>query len=223
MIKRGGLGAIATLQQIFDRNREFFKLVKVNRVEVAADGSSYKAECETAEDGLECFVNFSFNGDLESQCMPGDVWLCAFVNGDLNQGFLLQRIHNMTAPLHPKSRGGDTVLGSRPKKKIHLSNDHEATLMNSAVLGPELVAWLLKLSSEVKGLADKINSLVTWAAAHTHVSAAPASPTTPPAPPPTTTAAPEKLAVTALEATTETDKFLSDLVFIQEKGLKNSP
>ena len=74
----------------------------------------------------------------------------------------------MTDPLHPKAREGETVLSSRKGKKINVSNDHTAKLTENAVLGPELVKWLLKLTSEIKSLADDLESLKNTYNSHNH-------------------------------------------------------
>ena len=224
MIKRKAHGEIALFKQLFSDNRDFFRVVRILKEEMATDGSSYHLQAETVQDGLECLVNSSFDPAVQSPIQKNDLWLCAFINGDLRNGILIQRIHNITAPLHPKVvREGETVLSSRKGKRINVSNDHSATLTESAVLGPALVKWLKKLTTEVKSLADDINSLAGNLRTHTHVGGPPGSPTGPPTPPATASATPEKTAITNLEAKTETDKFLSDIFYIQEKGLDNSP
>ena len=200
-----------------------FHLVKLlKNQEVAMDGSSYQVEAETIPEEYDCLLTVTQNENLEGGIAENQIWLAGFIDDNLNNGFLIRKIVNDQFKLHPKSKEGETVISSLPKKKINLSNDHTATLTENAVLGPELVQWLLKLTSEVKGLADKINSLKNWATTHTHPTAATGPPSTPTIPP-TTTATPEKTAVTQLEQTTETAKFQSDLVFIQEKGLPNKP
>ena len=224
MIKRKTHGEIALFKQLFSDNRDFFRVVRILKEEMATDGSSYHLQAETVQDSLECLVNSSFDPAVQSPIQKNDLWLCAFINGDLQNGILIQRIHNLTAPLHPKLvNSGETVLSSREGKRINVSNDHSATLTESAVLGPALVEWLKKLTKEIKGLADDINSLAGNVRTHVHPTTTPGSPTLAPTPPNTVTSAPEKTAITNLEAKTETDKFLSDLFYIQEKGLNNSP
>ena len=200
-----------------------FHLVRIlKNQEVAMDGSSYQVEVETIPEEYDALVHVTQNENLEGGIAENQIWLAGFIDDNLNNGFLIRKIVNDQFKLHPKAKMGETVVSSLPKKKINLSNDHTAKLTENAVLGPELVKWLLKLTAEVKGLADKINSLKTWATTHTHPTAATGPPSTPTIPP-TTTATPEKTAVTQLEQTTETDKFQSDLVFIQEKNLTNKP
>ena len=221
-MQKKGIGQVALYKQLFRDNRDFFRVVRIIKEEVASDGSGTMCQAETVTDGLECLLSLSWDPALQSPIQMGDLWLAGFVNGDLNNGFALQRLYNEKDKQHPKTvMGGATVLSSRKSKKIHVSNDHEATLTQSAVLGPALVEWLLKLTAEVKGLADAINSLKDWSAAHIH--GTPAGPSIMATPPPTATATPEKTAIGQLEQETETDKFLSDLLFIQEKGLTNSP
>ena len=216
-------GEISVYRQLFADNRDFFRIVRIVKEELATDGSSYRLQAETVQDGLECLLNSSFDPALQSPIKEGDLWIAGFINGDLQNGILLQRLHSLADPLHPKAVMSETVLSSRKGKRINVSNDHGATLTENAVLGPALVVWLKKLTAQVKGLADGINSLAQHGRTHTHVSGAPGTPTATPVPPATATATPEKTAITNLEADTETSKFLSDLLFIQEKGLDNSP
>ena len=213
-----------------DKLRQIFKdptasltlqIVRINKIEVAMDGSSYQAECETLPDEYEFLATITQNENLEGGVAEGQLWLAGLVGNDLNNGFLIRKINNDKSKLHPKAKEGGTVLSSQPGKNVYVSNNHDAVLHQAGILGPELVKWLLKLSSEVKGIADKVNSLKNWATTHAHPTAA-IGPASPPIVPPTTTATPEKTAITQLEAKTETDKFLSDLFFIQEKG-KNNP
>ena len=171
-MKKQSIGQVALYKQLFRDNRDFFRVVKILGEEVATDGGSYHLQAETVTDSLECLLNMSFDPALQSPAKKDDIWLAGFVNGDLNNGIAIQRLYNMTAPLHPKAREGETVLSSRKGAKINVSNDHTATLTENAVLGPELVTWLLKLSAEVKGIGDKVNSHVSWARTHLHTSGA---------------------------------------------------
>ena len=209
-----------------------FHLVRIlKNQEVAMDGSSYQVEVETIPEEYDALVHVTQNENLEGGIAENQIWLAGFIDDNLNNGFLIRKIVNDQFKLHPKAKMGETVVSSLPKKKINLSNDHTAKLTENAVLGPELVKWLLKLTAEVKGLADKINSLKTWAGTHTHLGkflpnpdpTNPGLPTLTPIPPPTTTATPEKTAVTQLEQAIETNKFLSDLIYFQEKNLTNKP
>ena len=223
MIKRQSVAHLGTLKQIFKDNRQFIHVVEILEEEMALDGGSYNLKVEIVYNAHECFVNCTFNPHLHGPVLKGDIWVCCFINGDLRHGFLLQKISNLNCPIHPKAREGETVLSSRANKKINVSNDQGAMLDQNAVLGPKLVEWLLKLTEEIKNLADDIESLKTWATSHIHTSAAPGSPTTMPVVSPTTSTAPEKTAIQQLERETETKKFLSDLLYIQEKDLTNSP
>ena len=212
-----------------------FHLVKLlKNQEVAMDGSSYQVEAETIPEEYDCLLTVTQNENLEGGIAENQIWLAGFIDDNLNNGFLIRKIVNDQFKLHPKSKEGETVISSLPKKKINLSNDHTATLTENAVLGPELVKWLLKLTAEVKGLADELNSLNSKFLNHAHPTAAVGIPSYPgpfPAGTPPHRSNPlnsnpansEKTAITQLEQTTETDKFNSDLVFIQEKGLPNKP
>ena len=227
-------GQIALYKQLFRDNRDFFRIVRVTKVEVATDGSGTMLQCETVTDGLECFVSLSWDPALQSPVNEMDLWLVAFINGDLNNGIAIHRLYNMKDKQHPKGVMEDwTILSSREKKKVGVSNDHMATMTESAVLGPSLVVWLLKLTEQIKSIADDLESVKNTYNRHNHnyidTIGGPSVPV--PTPKVTTantgvsavTTAPEKQAIVNLERKTETDKFLSDLLFIQEKGLTNSP
>ena len=232
-MKKQTIGQVALYKQLFRDNRDFFRIVKILGEEVASDGGSYHLQAETVTDSLECLLNMSFDPALQSPAKKDDIWLAGFVNGDLNNGIAIQRLYNMTAPLHPKAREGETVLSSRTGKKINVSNDHTATLTENAVLGPELVKWLLKLTAEIKSLADDLESLKNTYNSHNHnYIDTIGGPTTPVPTPKITTAnagqssvttAPEKSKIEGIEQEGETDKFLSDLLFVQERKLPNSP
>ena len=154
------IGNIGLYKEIFKDDRDFLRVVRVEKVEVATDGSGTRMLCETVIDSLECFIALSFDPALQSPPEKGDLWLAGFINGNLNQGIAIQRIYNLPDPAHPKTvMEGHTVLSSRVKKKVMISNDHKAEMTENAVLGPELVKWLLKLTEEVKGIADDLETL----------------------------------------------------------------
>lgn len=217
MQKKQIVSGLSVYKQLFRDNRQYFVLVKIVEVEVAEDGASVQVTAEDVLNGHEHFFNASFDSALQGAILKNELWVACFANGDTSYGFLIQKVANEKHTIHPKARQGETVLSCTQGKKVNISSNHEAVLDQSAVLGPELVEWLLKLTAEVKGLANKINSLSQWAATHTHPVVSVGSPTGPPVVPATTTATPEKTAIEAIEPESETDKFLSDFCFIQER------
>ena len=208
---------------LFKDRRQFIQLVRIKDVpEIAMDGSAYQYEAETLPELYDCLITVTQNENLQGGIQTGQVWLACFYNGDLNRGFLLRQLIDMKYPLHPKSKEGETVISSVPNKRINISNDPTAALTEPIPLGNELVTWLLKLTEQIKSLANDVESLNTWASTHTHPTAAIGPPSVPVVPP-TVSTTEEKTAIERLERETETAKFLSDLAFIQEKSLKNSP
>ena len=167
-MKKQTIGQISLYRQLFKDNKDFLRLVKILDEEMAVDGGSYQVKAETVTDSLECLLNMSFDPALQSPAQRDDIWLAGFINGDLNNGIAIHRLYNISSPLHPKSREGETVLSSRKGKKINVSNDHTATLTENAVLGPALVTWLLKLTAEIKSLADDLESLKNTYNSHNH-------------------------------------------------------
>ena len=131
-----------------DRLRQIFKeptadlslqiVMLTEELEVATDGSIYQHSAETVPDRLECLVTVTQNENLEGGILKDQLWLAGFINNNLNHGFLIRKIVNDPFPLHPKSKMGETVLSSVPKKKINISNDHKAMLKENAVLGQDL-------------------------------------------------------------------------------------
>lgn len=216
-----------------DRLRQIFKeptadlslqiVMLTEELEVATDGSIYQHSAETVPDRLECLVTVTQNENLEGGILKDQLWLAGFINNNLNHGFLIRKIVNDPFPLHPKSKMGETVLSSVPKKKINISNDHKAMLKENAVLGQELKTWLKELVSEVKSLARDVESLKTSYNGHTHIGGLPGSPTATPLPVSTVSTTGEVTNLNTLEADERIDKILSDLLFIQEKALDNSP
>ena len=224
MKKRQNISQLSLYRQLFRDNRQFIRIIKVLEEEMATDGASYQLEVETIPDGHQCLVNYSHPPDLTGPAKKDDLWLAIFLGGDLNNGYLIQRLANMSFPIHQKTRMGETVLGCRRGKRINLSNNSEAKLTENLMLGPEFVVWLLKLTEQIKSLADDIESLKNSFNRHQHsVAAQPGPPTGIPTFGNTglslITTSTEKTKITELEQTTETDKFLSDLAYIQEKGL----
>ena len=191
--------------------------------EVAMDGTAYQHSAEIVPDRLECLVTVTQNENLEGGILKDQLWLAGFINKNLNHGFLIRKIVNDPFPLHPKSKMGETVLSSVPKSKINISNDHKAMLKENAVLGQELKAWLKELVAEVKSLAGDVESLKNTFNSHTHATSAPGTPTGPALPISTVTTAGETTKLNTLEGDQRIDKILSDLLFIQEKNLDNSP
>ena len=196
------------------------------------DGGSFQHSAETVPDRLECLVTVTQNENLEGGILKDQLWIAGFINNNLNHGFLIRKIINDPFPLHPKSKMGETVLSSVPKKKINISNDHKAMMKENGVLGQELKTWLVELTDEVKSVAgdvesikNKLNSLIAKYNTHTHVDpvsgvVAPTASVETPTPATTT---PEQTALDALKEDMRIDRILSDLLFIQEKDLENSP
>ena len=210
-----------------------FKLAKIlEEPEVANDGSAFQVQVEIVPEGYETLITVPQNENLEGGLQKEQLWIACFLHsGNINNGFLLKKVITQPDPLHPKSKMGETVISSIPKKKINISNDHSAQLTENAVLGQALKAWNVRLCEEIISLADdieaiknKLNSLIGKYSSHTHVVAfGVASPTPMTETPTPTTTATEKSKVNTLKGDPETDKWLSDLAFIQEKGLTNSP
>ena len=217
---------ISKLRQLFkEPTRDLsIQIVRLgDESEVAMDGTAYQHSAETVPDRLECLVTVTQNENLEGGILKDQLWLAGFVNRNLNHGFLIRRIVNDPFPLHPKSKMGETVLSSVPKAKINVSNDHKAMLKENAVLGQELKTWLKELVTEVKSLAADLESLKTSFNSHTHPSSAPGSPTGPAAPLSAVSTTSETTKLNTLEGDERINKILSDLLFIQEKNLDNSP
>ena len=207
-----------------------FHLVRIlKNQEVAMDGSSYQVEVETIPEEYDALVHVTQNENLEGGIAENQIWLAGFIDDNLNNGFLIRKIVNDQFKLHPKAKMGETVVSSLPKKKINLSNDHTAKLTENAVLGPELVKWMLKLTAEIKAIGDKVNSLNTWAISHTHIASGPGSQPTPANISYSITCSSrnnsysQKAKIVQLEQAIETNKFLSDLIYFQEKNLTNKP
>ena len=213
-----------------------FHLVRIlKNQEVAMDGSSYQVEVETIPEEYDALVHVTQNENLEGGIAENQIWLAGFIDDNLNNGFLIRKIVNDQFKLHPKAKMGETVVSSLPKKRINLSNDHTAKLTENAVLGQELVKWMLKLTTQIKSIADKLTSLDGGFQRHIHAttSGTTATPIAPRPPTwmagdgdtaiPTTTATPEKNAIAQIEQAIETNKFLSDLIYFQEKNLTNKP
>ena len=233
MIKRQSIGQLNLYKKMFAENREFVRLARVLNVEIAKDNSSYNVFCETVDDAREFFATYSFNSAVQGQVLKNELWVVLFLDGDINQGLLVTKLHNLDDKFHPKAGGGNTVLTCPPGgKKIHISNNPTAILNENAVLGQALRAWLIRLCDQVRSLADdvesiknKLNAHITKYNTHVHIASGPGAPTAPTVSvdtPSAVTTAPEKTAVGTLKSDAELDKLLSDLCFIQERD-KNTP
>lgn len=221
MEKTQSIADINLFKQIFSDTRQFIHIVKIIDQEVDTEGGSYNLNVNIINTDYDTYLNASFDQSIQGAILKNDLWLACFINGDINNGFLLRKLCNLECKVHPKARMDETVITSAKGKKINISNDPSAKLGENAVLGKELVAWMLKVTSEIKSIAGKITSLNT--AINTHIHTAPTGPTTPNIIPSFTTGVAEGIALNQLELKIQTDKFLSDLFFIQEKSLKNSP
>jgi len=223
MIERQNIADLALFQQLFADNRQFVHIVEILEEEMATDGSSYQLRAETVIDRHECLLDCSFNPHLHGPALEGDLWLAIFVEGDLNNGFLLQKLNNMKCLIHPKAREGETVLSSRKGKKINISNDPTAMLTENGVLGQELKSFLKELVTAVDQIRGELDKVILWATSHTHISASPGSPTAPAVPVLSANTTVPKNTLAIQKEDRSLDKLLSDLVYIQEKKLPNSP
>ena len=223
MRKRANIANIDLFKNIFEKNREWLALCRVAEEEVAQDGSSYQVKVRTVISQIQALVHVTHDPALQSAAKKDDLWLCCFLNGDYNQGFLIQRLATQAQPLHPKSKEGETVLSSRPGKNINLSNSPEAELTEPAVLGNVLSAWLVKLCEQINSIASDLESLKTTYNTHTHpVTLAPPLATPPLLSQSLVTTAPERLQINMLKGEAEQTKLKSDLVFVQERGKKGN-
>ena len=206
-------------------NREWISLCQVMEEEMAMDGSAYQVKVETIPLGKEALVNVTRDPAISSPARPGDLWIVCFLSGNYNNGFLIKQVTSMEEKIHPKSVDGETVVSSRENKKINISNDPKAKLDEPLLLGKTTSEWLVKLVKEVKKINDKVETLNSKYKTHIHTS----SSLTPQLPIPA--AEDPQLAadpltdrnLTNLESDPEQEKLKSDLAFVQERGLQNSP
>lgn len=220
MIRKQGLADISMFQQVFRDNKQFINIVKIVDQEVDTEGGSYNLNVNLVNTDTDTYVTATFNPSIQGPILKNELWLACFINGDLNNGFLIKRICNVECKLHAKARVDETVVTSKKGKNINLSNNTDAKLKENAVLGKELVSWMLQVTSQIRSLATKIDVMNAQILAHTHIVTLPTLPNTPPTGWVPVVATDVTIAITRLETFIETDKFLSDLVFIQEKGLK---
>ena len=114
----------------------FIGIVKIlENKEIATDGSAYQVTAELVPEGYECLVNVTQNENLQSGIKAGQLWLTGFIEGKINEGFLIRQIVTIPDPLHPKARMDETVISSLQGKNINISNNQEAVLNENAVLG----------------------------------------------------------------------------------------
>ena len=206
MLPKKQKASLASIAQMLAVRKQFLHIVRVIDEEMAEDGGSYQLLVELVQNSHECMVNCTFDPHLYGPAKKNDLWIAGFAQGDLNNGFLLQKLANLEDKIHPKARQDETVLSSRPKKRINISNDPRAQLTEPAVLGEQLRLWLVTLTEQVISLANSYNS-------HSHVSHG--SPT------PAQTAV--QATLNTLKTQQRTAQWLSDLLFLQEKNLTNSP
>lgn len=225
------------LQELCRDKREWLSLCKIIEEEMASDGSAYQVLATTIPNQVEVLLTVTSDPAINSPARKDDLWICVFLEGDFNKGFLIQKITNMDQVLHPKAKEGETVVSSRPQKKINISNDHSAVLDEPALLGKTSSEWLVKLCEVIKSIAADLESLKLTYNAHTHafahvhtppnagISTGPAIPanTITPTSASIVTTTPEQGELDTLKSDNEQNKLKSDLVFIQEKKLTNSP
>lgn len=208
----------ALFSQIFNENREWITLCQIMEEEMAMDGSAYQVRVETIPLNREALVHVARDPAISSPAREGDLWICCFLKGDHNNGFLLQKVTNMNEKIHPKSVEGETVVSSRKEKNINLSNNPLADLDNPVLLGKVTSEWLVKLTKKIEDLTDDLNALVAKYNAHLLL---PQTTSTLPAQIPNQgTASTVKVELGTLKSDAEQTKLKSDLVFVQERGLK---
>lgn len=218
MIKKDTLINLGMFKQLFEDKINSISLVEVIEEEIAKDGSAYTVRCLTHPEGLECHLNLPSYAEVSAQAIKGDLWLAVFINNDIDQGFLVSPLNNSLRTMHPKARDGETVLQSRKDKSIFISNSHDATLTEPLILGNELKTWLIELTAAIMQLITAVATLNAAFNAHTHSHAAPGPPT-PAAPSSTANTDQPTQTLQGLIADPRIDRILSDLAYIQEKGL----
>ena len=130
-------------------NKEWISLCQVKEEEMAMDGSAYQVKVETIPLQREALVHVTRDPAISSPARPGDLWIVCFLQGDYNNGFLIQQISSMQEKIHPKSVEGETVISSRKNKKINISNDPAAKLDEPLLLGKTTSEWLVRLTEQV--------------------------------------------------------------------------
>lgn len=209
---------VAEFREILRDERVWLGIIKITSEtidqEIDIEGASYRVEAQTIPDQDPCFIYVTQGSGIESPVRKGQCWIAGFDEGNINRGFLISKISDMNSKLHPKAREENTVIRSEPEKRIFLSNNFEAEVNENIVLGQALKTWLSSLVDQIDSIAKDVESLKNTY--NTHVHPAPGTPTPSIS---AVTTLPEQTSLDTLKSDEEIDKILSDLGFIQEKGL----
>ena len=216
---------LASFKEALRDTKEWVSLCLIMEEEMAMDGSAYQVKVETLPLRREALVNVTRDPAISSPVRKNDLWICVFLNGDYNRGFLIQQISTLEDKIHPKSVAGETVVSSRERKKINLSNDPKANLDEPALLGKTVSEWLVDLIEQIKNLDDKVETLKSVYKTHVHGSSSnpPSLPIPASADPRVAPSSGVNNGLDTLKSDQKQDTLKSDLVFLQERGLRNSP
>lgn len=146
----------------------------------------------------------------------GDLVLVAFVEGDPDQAFVIKRLTSLEDKIPLKASQGHIQLRSKAGKKVYVESDTEASIRAEKVQlvrdGTESASENIVLGQVFKQFAT---DLLTYLAAHQHVSNIPGLLTSPPANP---GGAGDAASFTALAASPIGDEAILSDVSFTEKG-----
>lgn len=218
--------------ELFSDKKTYLAFCKVVDIEIAMDGRSYQAKVDLMEGNDQTLVFVGFTPEYLGHLIVGDIVLVAFVSGNIDAGVCVALLPSEKRKLHPKFMDGDTVILTQEGKKINLTNNIEALLEEPAVLGGELHEWIKLYTDTLIALVDKYTQLKNDLNNHTHVIQAgtvrtaggPSSqtqvgPANVPKPnnPSSVDTSSEKDKLTEYKGDESTEKWKSNLVFIQER------
>lgn len=162
------------LREIFKDNSTHLAMGKIEKLEMADDGSVLRARCEVLGQGRKIIARVTWgaigpNSGFIQFPVVGDIILLAFGEGDAEQGYVIARMSNTSDTIPTTAHDGSTVVRALAGLSAWLTSDTAIYLSRgdtapteNVPLGQVLKTLLSQTLAELKALSDTL-------ASHTHI------------------------------------------------------
>lgn len=136
-----GKAKLEELREIFKDDRLHMTLAIVKQLEVAADKSVLRVKCTVLPDNHSIVARMSWEavGDgagIFQFPSVNDLVMVAYMDGDVDQAFVVRRCTSKVDKIPLKAEGGHLVLAALPGKKTYVFSDSQINLTKGGD-GPE--------------------------------------------------------------------------------------
>jgi len=164
------------LRSIFGDVRQHIGFGVISQLGLAVDGSALRVQVNLLPEQREIVAEMNFS-DVECVTFPevNDAVIVAFVDGHPDLAYVVGIYPSSEEPIPTFARGGNSVVYSRPGKKIYLGSDTKVGIgrknvepTEPLVLGAVFKTFMSTVLGVLVNTEQKIMDLVDAFNAHTH-------------------------------------------------------